>query len=71
VALVESTERMESGQPLEIVVVENHVAVRMGVEAILQRAGHRIAAATDSPTEAAPSFSLAAATGSPCRSPRP
>jgi len=43
---------MESGQPLEIVVVEDHVAVRMGVEAILQRAGHRIAAATDSPTEA-------------------
>lgn len=47
----ESTELMGSG-PLEIVVVEDHAAVRMGVEAILRRAGHRIAASTDSPREA-------------------
>ena len=43
---------MGSGQPLEIIVVEDHAAVRMGVEAILRRAGHRIAAATDSPEDA-------------------
>ena len=48
--LGESMER--TGPPLEIVVVEDHAAVRMGVEAILRRAGHTIAASTDSPEEA-------------------
>ena len=51
-ALGESMERAGPGQPLEIVVVEDHAAVRMGVETILRRAGHTIAASTDSPEEA-------------------
>ena len=51
-ALGESKARTEPDRPLEIVVVEDHAAVRMGVEAILRRAGHRVSAATDSPEDA-------------------
>lgn len=51
-ALPEPHDAMESAHPLEIVVVEDHAAVRMGVEAILRRAGHRIAASTASAEEA-------------------
>jgi DNA-binding NarL/FixJ family response regulator len=44
----ESAVTASAAQPLEIVVVEDHAAVRLGIEAILQRAGHTVVAATDS-----------------------
>lgn len=41
-----------AARTLELVVVEDHAAVRLGIEAILERAGHTVVAATDSVEEA-------------------
>lgn len=51
-AIAESTDRMGSPEPLEILVVEDHAAVRVGIEAILRRAGHTVVAASDSTADA-------------------
>jgi DNA-binding NarL/FixJ family response regulator len=43
----QAAQDMDASEPVAIVVVEDHAAVRLGVEAILQRAGHTIAGGTE------------------------
>jgi DNA-binding NarL/FixJ family response regulator len=50
--LADSTPTRGTPDPLDVVVVEDHAAVRLGIEAILLRAGHRVDASTDSPADA-------------------
>jgi len=51
-ALADSTPTERTSGPLDVVVVEDHAVVRLGIEAILLRAGHRVGASTDSPADA-------------------
>jgi hypothetical protein len=50
--LGETAREVEPGEPLAVSVIEDHAAVRLGVEAILRRTLHTIAGGTEVVTSA-------------------